>query len=213
MRDTTPNIPLVLASASEARAELLRSAGLRFSVIVSNCEEKAPSFSDPVADCLSKALMKALDVSGHVERGVVIGADTIALLNSRVIGKPLDEQDARRTLRELSNNPHQVVTGVAIVVVPDMIVLSGTESTSVFMRPMSDEEIDEYVRSGEALGRAGSYAVQRNGDKFVERMEGSFSNVVGLPMELLFSLLDILIAKGIAVEGWPGGGGKEFSLG
>jgi septum formation protein len=93
------------------------------------------------------------------------------------------------------------VTGLAVVVVPDMIVLSGTDRTAVIMREMTEEEIEEYVSSGEANGRAGSYAVQRSGDRFVETLEGSWSNVVGLPMELLDSLLEILVCRGMTLKG------------
>jgi septum formation protein len=188
-------LPLVLASASSARAQLLLDAGFRFTVRVSDSEDRANGFDNTHALCLHKALAKARDIADSVERGIVIGADTVALLKGRVIGKPASAEEAHKILHLLSRSPHEVISGLAVVLQPEGLILAGTEVTRIFMRPMTDEEISGYIASGEAMGKAGAYAVQETGDRFVDRMEGSYSNVVGLPMELLESLLSQLTTR------------------
>jgi len=118
-----------------------------------------------------------------------MGADTVVWLNGRIIGKPRDRQDAREILRALSRNAHLVITGLALIYRNSGLELAGSAETRIWMRPMSEAEISTYVESGEADGKAGAYAIQETADRFVARIEGSFSNVVGLPLGLAAEFL------------------------
>jgi septum formation protein len=130
---------------------------------------------------------------------VVLAADTIVVLGGEVIGKPTDTEDARRILRQLRGTRHSVVTGIAVRA--GDVEETGVEKTAVVMRDVPDEAIDAYVATGESLGKAGAYAVQEHGDRFIERLDGSYTNVVGLPMELVGPML---AEMGISPEGQEG---------
>ncbi|MDZ7814978.1 MAG: Maf family protein [Planctomycetota bacterium] len=190
---------LILASASTARARLLEEAGYSFEVLVTDAEDSAREYSDPHMYCMERAIAKCRAAAGKVLDGVVVAADTVATLDDHIIGKPADEADAHATLRRLSRKPHEVVSALAVIVVPEGLTFALTDSTTVHMKPMNDREISEYISSGEAKGRAGSYAVQETGDRFVEKLEGSYTNVVGLPMEAFGQLLEILSNRGIFI--------------
>jgi septum formation protein len=126
-------------------------------------------------------------VAGTYPDHVVLAADTVVLLKGHILGKPADAADARRILRRLRGTRHAVVTGVAVCW--GEAERTGAEETAVVMRRVADEAIDAYVASGAPMGKAGAYAVQEQGDRFIERMEGSYTNVVGLPMELVGRML------------------------
>lgn len=196
----TEPYPLFLASASKARADLLNKSGYIFTVIKNGGEEGAVGCEEPHRHTLERALHKGISASLEVNRGVIIAADTIAFCQGRIIGKPKDHEDALNTLRLLCTHPHLVISGIVVVEKPSGQIIAGTDATKVYMRNMSDAEIRHYVESGEAMGKAGSYAVQETGDRYIERMEGSYSNVVGLPMKLLAKMLDILANKGIVLK-------------
>lgn len=184
---------LVLASSSPRRRELLCRAGYRFEAMPPPTEQErvvrgAPS---PGAYVEALAYLKAaavIDAHGLTE-GLVLGADTAVELEGELLGKPDDEADARRILGRLAGTEHRVLTGLALVDVAASERRMAHDATIVRMRPMSDAEIGAYVHGGEALGKAGAYAIQETGDRYVERIEGSFSNVVGLPTELLERML------------------------
>ena len=173
---------IILASASPRRAELLHQIGLEFDVVVSGVAEDEVKEKDPIrlAECL--ALSKAHAVAASVEHGIVIAADTVVYLDEEFLGKPEDEQDAMRMLRLLSGRSHQVMTGVVIIKQPDMQTLCQVETTTVYMRSITEEEIRWYINTGESNDKAGSYAIQGYGAIFVERIEGDYFNVVGLPL-------------------------------
>jgi len=116
-------------------------------------------------------------------------ADTIVVLGGRILGKPRDEEDARRILHELAGTKHSVITGVCLIDAATGETIYGSEETGVEMKPMTDAEIEEYVQTGEAMGASGAYRIQESADRFVEGIEGSFSNVVGLPLSLVEELL------------------------
>ena len=183
---------LILASNSPRRRELLRQAGYRFEVRPPPVEDRGvrPAVS-PGAHVESLAYLKARAavVAYGITDGLVLGADTVVDLGGRIIGKPADEADARRILSELSGSEHRVLTGVALVDVAAGRRHLAHEVTRIRMRVMTPAQIDAYVASGEALGKAGAYALQETGDRYVERLDGSLTNVVGLPMELLERLL------------------------
>jgi septum formation protein len=121
----------------------------------------------------------------RLTEGLVLGADTIVELAGRIIGKPADKADAQRILSQLSGSEHHVLTGLALVDVAKRRRLLAHDITRIRMRRITPEEIDAYVAGGEAMGKAGAYAIQETGDRYVETIDGSLTNVVGLPMELL----------------------------
>ena len=185
----TQRMELVLASASPRRRELLRRLRHPFRVLPPRIEEavREPMAAEQTAMCLAEA--KARDVASRLSSGLVIGADTVVEAGGRLIGKPGDRDDAKRILRRLAGTQHAVVTGVCIVDAATGRTESAADRTRIKMRPMSEHEIEDYVDSGEPLGKAGAYAIQEHGDRYVESIEGSFSNVVGLPLELLAQML------------------------
>ena len=178
---------LILASASPRRRELLEQAGYHFGVVPADIEEPTDHAPSPSQTAVDRARVKARDVSRRFPHRVILAADTVVLLDGDLIGKPADVADARRTLRRLRGTRHSVLTGV--VVLAGDIERAAVEETVIEMRQVSDEEIDAYVATGEALGKAGAYAVQERGDRFIERLRGSYTNVVGLPMELVGRML------------------------
>jgi septum formation protein len=201
MSDTA--VELILASSSPRRRELLRQAGYRFKVrppcpIEDASIRGAPSAAAYVESLAYLKAMSAIETHG-IRKGLVLGADTAVELEGRIIGKPRDEDEARQILSALAGSVHRVLTGLALVDAgADRSRRAGTrrgerllahDATAVHMGPMSTAEIHAYVASGEAMGKAGAYALQETGDRFVERIEGSFTNVVGLPMELLERML------------------------
>ena len=176
--------PLLLASASPRRLELLRALGLEPLVRPADVDETLRPGEDPhdAAERLARA--KAVAVAEGAPAGtVVLAADTIVVLDGEALGKPRDEDDARRMLRALRGRAHDVVTGVALS--RDGRLVSGRETTEVLFAPMTDEEVDAYVASGEPSDKAGAYALQGLGGLFVERITGTPSNVIGLPFRLV----------------------------
>jgi len=196
-------VELILASSSPRRRELLHQAGYRFKVrppgpIEDACLRRAPSAAAYVESLAYLKAMSAIETHG-IRKGLVLGADTAVELRGRLIGKPRDEDEARQILSALAGSVHRVLTGLALVDAgAGRSRRAGTrrgerwlahDATTVHMGPMSAADIHAYVASGEAMGKAGAYALQETGDRFVERIEGSFTNVVGLPMELLERML------------------------
>jgi septum formation protein len=185
----TKSVHLILGSGSPRRAELLRASGFAFDVEAANIDETPRAGEPPAAYTQRVARDKARHVAAsHAgENVVVLGADTEVVLGRRVLGKPADEEDARRMLRTLAGQVHEVLTAV-------ILLGSGREAaevvtTRVWFTPMTADEIDWYVASGEPMDKAGAYAIQGLGARFVERIEGSWSNVVGLPVAVVHRLL------------------------
>ncbi len=194
----TVHIPLakreiILASASPRRRELLRETGLEFTVKPADMNERLDIGSSPEENAMRLARGKAERVADACTGAeIVIGADTLVVVGQEAVGKPQDRADARRILSRLSGSVHQVVTAVAVIDRATGRMLVSTEVTEVEMRELSPEEIADYVDSGEADGKAGAYAIQESGDRFVKAVHGSLSNVIGLPMELLMRMLNEL---------------------
>jgi septum formation protein len=179
---------IVLASASPRRAELLRAAGIDFDVLPAHVDESILP-GEGARDYVSRlAEAKARAVHAHDSRRIVLAADTVVVVDSQILGKPVDEADARRMLKALSARPHEVLTAVSIFH-PGEIVDTRIEATIVEFAPLSDADIDWYVLSGEPMDKAGAYAVQGLASRFVTRIEGSYSNVVGLPIALVHQML------------------------
>lgn len=192
MPERTGKRRLILASASPRRAELLRQHGYDFEVVVAPAEEPVlPRHShtpEEQAEALSE--FKAQAVAQIVADGVILAADTIAARNGVIFGKPLDKADAARIIRSIAGTRHDVITGVTLwdAATGDRVVRH--DRTSVFMRALSHEELRAYLQTGAWQGKAGAYGIQDFGDAFVDRIEGSFTNVVGLPMELVSAMLE-----------------------
>lgn len=173
---------VVLASASPRRAELLASAGIAFKVVPGDIDETPLPNEDPVAHVLRLADGKAREVASRTDGRFFIGADTIVLCGREIMGKPRDAEDAKRMLRKLSGRAHQVITGFAIIDKNTYRNKSGTVSTDVVFKKLTDEEIDAYVLTGCPMDKAGAYAIQGGAAYMVERIDGSYTNVVGLPL-------------------------------
>ena len=172
---------LILASASPRRQELLQQIGCDFRVFVSHAEELSESGVSPEKLATENARRKAEDVASRDTPGLpVLGADTVVAVDATILGKPKDEEDAARMLRLLSGRRHFVYTGVALVY--HGATYTSVVQTAVWMDKMSDEEISAYIATGEPMDKAGAYAVQGIAAKFIPKIEGSFSNVVGLPL-------------------------------
>src|SRR6185369_4370483 len=178
----TNDSSIILASASPRRAELLASAGIAFKVVPGDIDETPLPDEDPVAHVLRLAEGKAREVASRTDGRFFIGADTIVLCGSEIMGKPRDAEDAKRMLRKLSGRAHQVITGFAIIDKNTYRNRSGTVSTDVVFKKLTDEEIDAYVLTGCPMDKAGAYAIQGGAAYMVERIDGSYTNVVGLPL-------------------------------
>jgi len=190
------NSMLVLASASPRRQELLRNAGIPFTVQPADVPE-LPQEAESPRNCAERlAREKALAVFRQRPEVCVLGADTIVFVEHQILGKPRDPDDAFRMLRLLSGRVHQVITGVCLLGprAAHQEVRSGfedvrSETTLVRMELLSDDEIRDYVATGEPMDKAGAYAIQGRASRWISRIEGDYFNVVGLPVSLVFRML------------------------
>ena len=180
---------IVLASASPRRANLLKQIGLEFQICPSRVDESAITDTSPDSAVQELALTKAKAVAGNHMNGLVIGADTVVVINRRVIGKPEHAAHAVDILTQLSGVCHEVMTGVALVDLERRREVVWQEKTVVQFRKLHRREILTYVNSGEAVDKAGAYGVQGRAAAFVERIEGCYFNVVGLPLASLVERL------------------------
>ncbi|WP_232695610.1 Maf family protein [Brevibacillus daliensis] len=181
--------PIVLASSSPRRQELLKNLGLPFTIQVSDIDETVSPDLKPEEIVQTLSFQKAEVITRNLSFGLVIGSDTIVVLDGQVLGKPTDEQDAYRMLRALSGRMHQVFTGIAIIDVASGKAEVSYSSTYVTMEAMTDETIYSYIASGEPMDKAGSYAIQGLGATLVQKIEGDYFTVVGLPLHLLAHML------------------------
>jgi septum formation protein len=187
---------LILASASPRRRDLLRNAGFDFEVRPGQIVEEIQPGELPEDFARRAAREKALQIAAFSPRGgLVLGADTIVVIGGQTLGKPSDSQDATRMLRLLSGRTHQVHTGICLVRAPDGIEALRHETTLVSFRDLDEKEIRQYVESGEPSDKAGAYAIQGLASKFVTRISGCYSNVVGLPIALVYEILKPLMEE------------------
>ena len=184
---------IILASASPRRRELLNQIGIEHDVLVSNIDESGPCKLPPKLYVESLATMKAKAVAKDLkykkEDILVIGADTIVVLGNEILGKPKDSQDAKNMLGILSGKMHIVYTGVTVINANNNHMESFVEGTKVYFREMTKKEIDSYVSTKEPLDKAGSYGIQGRGGVFVEKIEGDYFTVMGLPICKLYETL------------------------
>ena len=184
--------PVILASQSPRRIQLLRQIGWDAAVMPCNVPEEFDTRRTPIDNAKDLALKKARCVAAQVKEGIIIGADTIVVLDGEMLGKPNNGEDAVRMLERLSGRTHTVVTGVALVEVPGDRSVVEVESTKVTFREIPEEEIREYVDGGSPLDKAGAYGIQDDyGAVFVTRIEGCYYNVVGLPLARLHAMMRV----------------------
>jgi septum formation protein len=178
---------LILASRSPRRSELLQSLGLKFEVSPSKVEEITDPEQTPEQNATNIARDKARWVARQNPDSYVLGADTMVVLDQEIIGQPTDEEDARRILTKLKGKQHRVITGV-VLITPKAREYETAVISTVSIKSVSENEIQSYIETGEPLDKAGAYAIQGTGSFLVESWEGSYSNIVGLPLEALTGL-------------------------
>jgi len=201
---------LVLASESPRRQEIMRDMGLEFEVVPSQVREAPPASADPAAIAEARALQKARAVASALDEGTVVGADTVVVLDGEILGKPVSEEEAGLFLRRLRGKEHSVITGLAVVDAAGGVEVVGHRRSRVHMRAYTDEEIEEYVATGDPLDKAGAYAVQDARFKPADRVRGCYLNVVGLPPCTLMDLLHRLgVYPGIDPRWKPPGNCQE----
>lgn len=190
-RPSTEHPRLILASGSPRRAELMREHGYDIEIMVPDVDESVAidSSLSPAEHAMALSYFKARNVTENVSKGWVIGGDTIASLDGCVFGKPADRSDAKKILTTLLGTTHEVITGVTLLNASNQNRLVQHDTTRVTMKSVSDEKIEQYLDTNAWKGKAGAYGIQDHGDEFVEKIEGSFSNVVGFPMELISQML------------------------
>jgi septum formation protein len=196
-------VKLVLASSSPRRRTLLRRLGVRFRVVEPHVDESALPGETPAAHVRRLALRKARAVARGLREGLVVGSDTVVAVDGAILGKPRSAAEARRMLARLSGRTHEVLTGVALVPAATGRTRTAVVRSRVTMKPLDAATIRAYVAGGEPMDKAGAYAVQGRGGRLVAAVSGSFTNVVGLPLEKLAELLE---AGGVPVPS-PGPSG------
>jgi septum formation protein len=190
-------VKLILASSSPRRAEILRNAGFTFEVQPAHVDEtplpdeRADDYVRRLADTKARTAAQYVDrnVNRGTERAVVIGADTVVVIDGQILGKPADADDARRMLRLLSGRDHDVLTGLSFVSVPERDEATLVESTRVSFLPLSAQDIEDYLLTGEPFDKAGAYGIQGIGGRFIRRIEGCYFNVMGLPISRVWSII------------------------
>lgn len=180
-------LKIVLASSSPRRRDLMKELFGEF-IFVDPSTDETSIHLDPEKRAIQNAEGKAVSVSSDFQDSVIIAADTIVYLDGFFLGKPVDDEDARHMLSTLSGKTHQVYTGVAVLDTSNNKIVSGCAVTDVEFKELSPEEIEDHVASGEPMDKAGAYAIQGQGETFIRMIDGSRSNVIGLPLELLEEL-------------------------
>lgn len=194
-------VKLILASASPRRAEILRNAGFDFEVVAASVDETrlpreaASAYVRRVAKLKARAAMSRLRVNARKDFSAIMAADTVVAIQGRVLGKPRSEDDARKMLRRLSGKWHEVFTGLAVFVRRSQQMIVAVEKTRVEFAKLSASEIDDYIRTKEPFDKAGAYAIQGRGGKFIPRIDGCYFNVMGLPLARVYTILRELNLK------------------
>lgn len=178
---------VILASQSPRRRQLLKELGVKFDVIPAVNEEKIPKNMDVYDVPQQLAYEKAREVFDKNKDALVIGCDTVVIANNQILGKPKDAEDAARMLKILQNSWHEVVSGLCVMTLEKTYLVS--EISRVKFLPMSQSQIESYIATGEPMDKAGSYGIQGIGGKYIEKYEGSYTSIVGLPVEKLTEIL------------------------
>jgi septum formation protein len=189
-----PACQIILASRSPRRAELLSAAGIPFEVVAADLDESGRPGETPVVYVERLAIEKARAIARVRPDAIVIGADTTVVVDGQALGKPRDPADAAAMLTKLNGRAHDVLTGVALI--GPRGTRSAVERTRVWVDPLTAAEINRYVATGEPLDKAGAYAIQGLASRYIPRIEGSYTNVVGLPVSLVVRLMAELQSEG-----------------
>lgn len=187
---------IVLSSGSPRRKKLLEQIGLKFEVCVSNFEEKEDPRLTPYELAINPSLRKAKNVAAKYKNAIIISADTFVSFKNNVLGKPVTQENAKKMLHMLSGKSHSIITGFTIIDTKTVKTISRSVETKVYMKKLTNEDIEEYIKTGEPLDKAGAYGIQEKGAVFVTKIEGDSSNVVGLP---LYELVKELNKVGVKV--------------
>jgi septum formation protein len=183
--------PLTLASESPRRKRLLQSVGLDFRIVPSRVAESGAPSGNPSSDAEKWAHAKSASISTAFPDSWVLGADTIVVVDGKIFGKPADRDEASSMLSELSGRAHDVITGICLMKASPGIYKTGSVTTKVLFKDLSRDEIEAYIRTGEPMDKAGAYGIQGIGAFLVRAIEGSYTNVVGLPLcEVLAWLME-----------------------
>lgn len=180
---------LILASSSPRRKILLEQLGVQFEIVTSSISEKVDKNLIPEEVAKSLAYQKAYDVASKMNSGLILGLDTIVVIDNNILGKPKDSSDIYNMLEQLSGKVHQVITGVCLINATDKSFLLDSDVSYIKMRDISRDEIGQYIKSEEPFEKAGSYAIQGLGAVFVEDIKGSYSGIVGLPIFKVYKML------------------------
>lgn len=188
-----------LASASPQRERLLKKIVSDFHIIPSGFDESTVEKWPPEAHVTKSATGKASDVANRINDGIIIGSDTVVVLDTEIMGKPVDEADAARMLENLSGREHHVFTGICVIIKENgsiKWIASDYDKTAVVFRKLNNDDVTQYLKTGEYIGRAGAYAIQEQGQYLVNNIEGDFDNVVGLPVARLRLMLTEIVNNG-----------------
>ena len=180
---------IILASQSPRRFDLLTQMGVEFTVIPSNFEEHLDDSRRPSEVAIELALGKAKDVAVQHPDAIVIGADTIVTIDGKQLGKPSDATDAKEMLALLADKPNQVTTGMAVICKSEGVELTTAETATVYFKPFDEVAVDEYIATGDPLDKAGAYGIQSGASVLIDRIEGDYSAIIGLPTKQLAVLL------------------------
>ena len=180
---------IILASASPRRKELLKKINLKFEVDASDCKEDINPGLVPEELVRQLSIKKAKSVAARHKNAIIIAADTIGVMGDKILGKPHPENEVRKMLRTISGKSHLVITGFSILDTATNKIVTRTVKTKVYIKQLTDREIDAYVKTGEPLDKAGAYAIQGLGAIIVEKIEGDYYNVMGLPLNALTEAL------------------------
>jgi len=185
---------LILASNSPRRAEILNLAGVLFKVTSPRYSEERSDLEKPEVLVQRNSMKKAESISNEIQTGIILGADTIVVWEQEIFGKPKDEKEAIAMLKKLSGKWHQVYTGVALLNKKNSKRISGFEVTEVKFNELTEKEIKEYIATGDSLDKAGAYGIQESASgRLVEKIEGNFDNVMGLPLQKVLELLEEIL--------------------
>jgi len=186
-------VKLILASSSSRRAEILRDAGIAFEILATHVDETAlpgeaaPTMVARLAEVKARAAATYLEA--NTSECIIVGADTTVELDGEILGKPKDPAHAHEMLAKLSGRTHHVLTGIFLLRLPGHATRAAVENSAVTLAPITGEEIDAYVATGEPMGKAGAYAIQGGAGRFIPKIEGCYFNIVGLPLARLHALL------------------------
>ena len=180
---------IILASASPRRKEILENINVKFDIVKSDIDEVILEDELPPQVVMRLAFEKSMDVAKSNQESLVIGADTIVVFNNTILGKPKDKEDARNTIKLLSGNTHEVITGISLINLSANKKIIDYVVSKVKIKDLSEDDINDYINTGESLDKAGAYGIQGYGSLLIEEIQGDYFNIVGLPISKLSDLV------------------------